>query len=66
MNFRGDYLTTGLYAYVRHPAYVCKNLAWWIFAGALAYQNAIAGKSYVFQLLALADWSWIYAQRAIT
>ena len=60
-------IATGPYAFVRHPAYVCKNMAWWI--------GAVPAVSFAFDtstwqgLLALASvtaWSMLYALRAIT
>jgi len=57
---------SGLYKYVRHPAYVCKNAAWWVFSLSWAYQASEAGQPYIFNLLCLCTWTWIYAQRALT
>ncbi|GGC57707.1 methyltransferase family protein [Undibacterium terreum] len=57
---------SGLYGIVRHPAYVCKNAAWWIFAGSIAIHNAAAGRPWVFDLLCLALFTCVYAMRAIT
>jgi len=58
----------GPYAFVRHPAYAAKNLAWWIGAlpnlyGVFASGNARAAG---YALLALCGWTAIYALRAIT
>jgi protein-S-isoprenylcysteine O-methyltransferase Ste14 len=58
----------GPYAFVRHPAYAAKNLAWWIGALPNLYLAFTGGDlrraSYV--LLALCGWTLIYALRAIT
>lgn len=60
-------VATGPYAWVRHPAYVCKNMAWWI--------GSIPAVSHAFDtsswdgLLAVASvtgWSMLYALRALT
>lgn len=47
----------GVYAYVRHPAYIAKNIAWWI--GMLPAFSIPA-------ILSMAAWSFIYFLRAIT
>jgi protein-S-isoprenylcysteine O-methyltransferase Ste14 len=56
------------YSLVRHPAYVAKNLAWWIGALPTLYVlwslHNVAGLLYA--LLSLSGWSMIYALRAIT
>jgi len=61
-------IARGPYAYVRHPAYVAKNAAWWIgtlpmLYAALASQN---WRGFLYALLAMGGWSTIYALRAIT
>ena len=58
----------GPYAYVRHPAYAAKNLAWWIGALPNLYLMLAAGnvRAAAYALLALAGWTTIYALRAIT
>ncbi len=48
---------TGAFAYVRHPAYIAKNLAWWIAMLPIASVPAI---------LTMSFWSFIYFLRAIT
>jgi len=61
-------VSRGPYAYVRHPAYVAKNLAWWI--GALPNLYLVFANGSVqnaaYALLALCGWTTIYALRAIT
>jgi protein-S-isoprenylcysteine O-methyltransferase Ste14 len=57
----------GPYRYVRHPAYVCKNLAWWI--GLMPAAHAAAQTSLAALLTVLgsmAAWSAIYYLRAVT
>ncbi len=58
----------GPYAYVRHPAYAAKNLAWWIGALPNLYIVFASGNPRVagYALLALTGWTAIYALRAIT
>ncbi len=58
----------GPYAYVRHPAYIAKNLAWWIGALPTLYVAFASGDARVagYSLLALCGWTAIYALRAIT
>jgi len=51
-------ISHGPYRYVRHPAYICKNIAWWIFS--VPYINSIYS---IFPLIA---WSIIYIMRALT
>jgi len=58
---------SGPYRWVRHPAYVTKNLAWWITALptlASAFSNAVSDGLWV--LACLAVWTLIYVVRAIT
>jgi protein-S-isoprenylcysteine O-methyltransferase Ste14 len=56
------------YSVVRHPAYVAKNLAWWIGAMPTLYVlwslNNMSGLGYA--LVSLSGWSLIYVYRAIT
>jgi protein-S-isoprenylcysteine O-methyltransferase Ste14 len=58
----------GPYAYVRHPAYAAKNLAWWIGALPTLYLAFASGnvRTAGYALLALTGWTAIYALRAIT
>ncbi len=51
-------LTCGPYRYVRHPAYISKNLAWWF--------ESLRNFGSVWQLVFLAGWNLIYALRALT
>jgi protein-S-isoprenylcysteine O-methyltransferase Ste14 len=50
-------VTTGAFAYVRHPAYAAKNLAWWI---------ALLPVLSVPAALSMTFWSFMYFLRAIT
>jgi protein-S-isoprenylcysteine O-methyltransferase Ste14 len=58
----------GPYAFVRHPAYAAKNLAWWLGALPMLGMMMATGtwKSIGYSLLALFGWTTIYALRAIT
>lgn len=57
----------GPYAFVRHPAYMCKNMAWWIGSVplvSLAFQrDAGAGLMAVTSVL---GWTMLYVLRALT
>jgi protein-S-isoprenylcysteine O-methyltransferase Ste14 len=57
----------GPYAYIRHPAYVCKNMAWWIGSAPLVMvafeQSLFSGISAVASVI---GWSLIYVLRALT
>jgi protein-S-isoprenylcysteine O-methyltransferase Ste14 len=61
-------VSRGPYAYVRHPAYAAKNLAWWIGALPNLYLVFASGnvRNAAYALLALCGWTVIYALRAIT
>jgi protein-S-isoprenylcysteine O-methyltransferase Ste14 len=57
----------GPYAVVRHPAYVCKNMAWWI--GSAPLVTASFDQSLITGLLSIGSvvaWSLLYALRALT
>lgn len=57
----------GIYGIVRHPAYMAKNLAWWI--GGIPFMIVAFHTSLlalVSVLLSLGFWSFIYFLRAIT
>lgn len=60
-------ISRGPYAIVRHPAYVCKNLAWWIGSTPLAitaFQESFgAGIMIIGSVFA---WTSVYALRALT
>jgi protein-S-isoprenylcysteine O-methyltransferase Ste14 len=73
LGFKGSNLThrgiisRGPYALVRHPAYTCKNLAWWI--ASIPLVSAALGQSTVIGIQAVASvigWSMIYVLRALT
>lgn len=57
----------GPYAIVRHPAYVCKNMAWWIGSLPLVsvafHQGWLQGLSAV---ASVAGWTLLYVLRALT
>lgn len=60
-------ISRGPYSLVRHPAYVCKNLAWWI--GALPAVTVALQESTVAGLLSVASvlgWTMLYVLRALT
>lgn len=61
-------VTHGPYAYVRHPAYAAKNLAWWLGALPVLASTLAAGhlQAFAYSLLALFGWTAIYALRATT
>lgn len=56
------------YKYIRHPAYICKNSAWWIGWLPLLIWNITTGqfKSFFIVLFSLIAWSFIYYLRALT
>jgi protein-S-isoprenylcysteine O-methyltransferase Ste14 len=57
----------GPYRWVRHPAYVCKNMAWWI--GSVPIVQAAFAVSTYAGLMALGSvvgWALLYVLRAIT
>ena len=57
----------GPYAFIRHPAYVCKNLAWWIGSGPLiAASFAESWFKGVTAIASIAGWSMVYILRALT
>lgn len=73
LGFKGSNLThrgivaRGPYALVRHPAYTCKNMAWWI--ASLPLVAAAFSESLVVGVQALASvvgWTLLYALRALT
>jgi len=57
----------GPYAVIRHPAYTCKNMAWWI--GSVPLVSAAFSQSWFSGILALGTvvgWTMLYILRAIT
>jgi len=61
-------IRTGLYKYIRHPAYAGKNIAWWlVFLPYIIYQ-ALSKGSFVplLQIIALVMMTTLYFYRAIT
>ncbi|HMO05035.1 MAG TPA: isoprenylcysteine carboxylmethyltransferase family protein [Kiritimatiellia bacterium] len=57
----------GPYRFVRHPAYVAKNLAWWLGslpALGLAWERSFA--AFVFAVSSIAAWNCLYVMRALT
>lgn len=60
-------VTWGPYRFMRHPAYVCKNLAWWIGAlPILAVQWQRGFDFFIYAVFCVFAWSVIYYLRAIT
>lgn len=74
-------VSRGAYAFVRHPAYVAKNLAWWIMGIPLIFSPEIRDSfvhstlldfltndlmKMIVPLLSLSAWSMVYYLRAIT
>ena len=60
-------VTGGPYAYVRHPAYIAKNMAWWI--GALPILYAFWHKGipqFFYAAFCIGTWTYIYYLRAMT
>jgi protein-S-isoprenylcysteine O-methyltransferase Ste14 len=60
-------VTTGPYRFMRHPAYVAKNVSWWIGATPLLVKFACTDPwRLVPVILGTAAWSGIYVLRALT
>jgi protein-S-isoprenylcysteine O-methyltransferase Ste14 len=61
-------VTHGPYAFVRHPGYAAKNLAWWLGALPVLATTLTAGhwRAFAYSLFALLGWTTIYALRALT
>jgi protein-S-isoprenylcysteine O-methyltransferase Ste14 len=60
-------VTTGPYRWLRHPAYVAKNLSWWIGAIPLLIKFAFSDPgSLALAIAGTAAWSGIYVLRALT
>jgi protein-S-isoprenylcysteine O-methyltransferase Ste14 len=73
LNFKASNLThrgiiaRGPYRYIRHPAYVCKNLAWWIgLMPALLVALETSLTSTLMTFGSMFGWSVIYYMRALT
>lgn len=57
----------GPYRWVRHPAYIAKNLAWWVGATPIIVAQWSQGPSaFAFAVFGTLGWSFIYFLRAIT
>jgi protein-S-isoprenylcysteine O-methyltransferase Ste14 len=57
----------GPYAFVRHPAYVCKNLAWWIGAlPAVTQAFTVSWFAGISSVASVIGWSLLYVLRALT
>jgi protein-S-isoprenylcysteine O-methyltransferase Ste14 len=59
-------VTTGAFAWVRHPAYAGKNLAWWIAMLAQMSFDGHPATGIARPILTMAFWTFIYFLRAIT
>jgi protein-S-isoprenylcysteine O-methyltransferase Ste14 len=59
---------TGPYKYMRHPAYFCKNIAWWIGWLPIIIHSAVTFdfKTGILSILSLSVWSSLYYLRAKT
>jgi protein-S-isoprenylcysteine O-methyltransferase Ste14 len=58
---------SGPYAYVRHPAYIAKNLSWWVGAMPILYSFWHKGlHQFFFGLFSVLTWTYIYYLRAVT
>ena len=60
-------VTRGPYALIRHPAYACKNMAWWI--GSVPLVSAAFSQSLFTGISAIASvigWTMLYVLRALT
>ncbi|MBS1210995.1 MAG: isoprenylcysteine carboxyl methyltransferase, partial [Proteobacteria bacterium] len=60
-------VTSGPYRFIRHPAYVAKNTAWWIGSLPFIYLGfSHSFKEGMWVLFCRCAWSFLYAMRAIT
>ena len=60
-------VSSGPYRFVRHPAYICKNIAWWLGAASFAVPTWNLGfLPFIGFILSLSAWSYIYFLRALT
>ena len=60
-------VTRGPYRVIRHPAYTCKNMAWWIGSAPLvsvAFEHSTAAGLQA--LASVAGWTLLYVLRALT
>lgn len=53
-------ISSGPYKYVRHPAYISKNLSWWLMAIPFIKTSGLIA------IISLVSWSFIYFLRALT
>ena len=57
----------GPYSLIRHPAYICKNIAWWLGGIPFIIFSAKTGvMELILVLFSLCSWSAIYFMRAMT
>lgn len=58
----------GPYAVVRHPAYIAKNIAWWLGALPILGMQLAAGtwRELAYSVVSVLGWSAIYVLRALT
>jgi len=57
-------VTAGPYRWLRHPAYLCKNLSWWLIS--VPFVSAVSVRVAVLHCLALVGVNCIYWMRAVT
>lgn len=66
LTYRGI-VSRGPYAIVRHPAYICKNLAWWIGAmPAIAVAFDVSASAGVLAIASVVATTMLYVLRALT
>jgi len=73
LNFKASNLThrgviaSGPYRFIRHPAYMCKNMAWWIGAiPSVILASHTSLWSLVLVISSVGGWTLIYTLRALT
>ena len=73
LNFKASNLTHrgivswGPYRFIRHPAYTCKNLAWWIGSiPTVVIGIQVSLWQVVLVLSSMVGWTLIYVMRALT